>query len=349
VLKNTGNRQEPFVYGSLGGDDVPLVPGQPVVSTPAPASSPQAEARRDYELALQVGNRSALNAFLAQYPDGFYASLAKLQLEKIAAEETRLAATEKARLAEQERARLASEGAQKGQQAKAEADAKAAEQARIAAEKAKQIAQDQAAAAEQNRAATEKSASVAPAADKTQPDKATNLAALTPGPPPAGLTKSVQVELRRVGCLTAAADGEWNAASQRSLMLFNRHAKTKFDVKLANLDALDAIKLKSSRVCPLVCDHGFKADGNSCSRITCAQGSFLNDDNECEKRRDKKPVAMRERPEANQAPGAKPVLARPSRAPSSGAGLGQYGQPLSGPERDAGCNSYQAAFSGKCP
>ena len=28
VLKNTGNRQEPFVYGSLGGDDVPLVPAQ---------------------------------------------------------------------------------------------------------------------------------------------------------------------------------------------------------------------------------------------------------------------------------------------------------------------------------
>src|SRR6266478_7894727 len=26
VLKSTGNRQEPFVYGSLGGDDVPLVP-----------------------------------------------------------------------------------------------------------------------------------------------------------------------------------------------------------------------------------------------------------------------------------------------------------------------------------
>src|SRR5205823_13688474 len=26
VLKSTANKQEPFVYGSLGGDDVPLVP-----------------------------------------------------------------------------------------------------------------------------------------------------------------------------------------------------------------------------------------------------------------------------------------------------------------------------------
>jgi uncharacterized caspase-like protein len=311
VLKTTSNRQEPFVYGSLGGEDVPLVPAK---AAPAPAPNPQAEARRDYELALQIGNESALNAFLAQYPDGFYASLAKLQLEKIAAEEARIAATEKARLAEQERAKLAAEGAQQVQQAKADADAKAAEQARIAAEKAKQVAQEQAAEAERKRVATE-----AQAADKTPETKAVadnaaasratltgekaqgekvekgpNLAALTPGAPQAELTKSVQAELRRVGCLNASADGEWNAASERSMALFNRHAGTKFDVKLASLNALDAIKLKSSRVCPLVCEHGFRADGDRCSKIACAEGSFLNDDNECEKRRAKKPVASRD-------------------------------------------------------
>jgi uncharacterized caspase-like protein len=314
VLKTTSNRQEPFVYGSLGGEDVPLVPAKVVPVTSAPAPNPQAEARRDYELALQIGNKSALNAFLAQYPDGFYASLAKLQLEKIAAEEARIAATEKARLAEQERAKLAAEGAQQVQQAKADADAKAAEQARIAAEKAKQVAQEQAAEAERKRVTTE-----AQAADKTPETKAVadnaaasratltgekaqgekvekgpNLAALTPGAPQAELTKSVQAELRRVGCLNASTDGEWNAASQRSMALFNRHAGTKFDVKLASLNALDAIKLKSSRVCPLVCEHGFRADGDRCSKISCAEGSFLNDDNECEKRRAKKPVASRE-------------------------------------------------------
>src|ERR1700680_4286598 len=53
VLKTTSNRQEPFVYGSLGGADVPLVPAKA-----APAPNPQAEARRDYELALQIGNKS---------------------------------------------------------------------------------------------------------------------------------------------------------------------------------------------------------------------------------------------------------------------------------------------------
>ena len=309
VLKNTGNRQEPFVYGSLGGDDVPLVPAKVVPA--APASNPQAEMRRDYELALQIGNKDALNAFLAQYPEGFYASLAKIQLAKFAAEEARVAATEKARLAEQERARLAAEGAQKGQLAKADADAKAAELARIAAEKAKQIAQEQAAEAERSRAATEKPAGAAAAAEKAQVDKGVdkgaNLASLNAGPPQADLTKSVQAELRRVGCLSAAADGEWNAASQRSMALFNKHARTRLDVKLASIDALDAIKLKSSRVCPLVCEHGFKADGNSCSKITCAEGSFLNDDNECEKRRANKPVAKRDTDDRRD----RPALERP--------------------------------------
>src|SRR6187397_2029987 len=71
VLKTTGNRQEPFVYGSLGGEDVPLVPAPAKVEPPASAPNPQAEARRDYELALQIGNKSALNAFLVQYPEGF--------------------------------------------------------------------------------------------------------------------------------------------------------------------------------------------------------------------------------------------------------------------------------------
>lgn len=318
VLKTTSNRQEPFVYGSLGGDDVPLVPAKVAPVTSAPAPNPQAEARRDYELALQLGNRSAMKAFLAQYPDGFYASLAKLQLEKFSAEEARVAATEKARLAEQERARLAGEGAQKAQQAKANADAKAADQARIAAEKAKQVAQDQAAEAERKRVATETIASVSGAGDKAEPGKGTNLAALNPGPTPADLTKSVQGELRRVGCLTASADGEWNAASQRSMALFNRHAGTKFDVKLASLDALDAIKLKSSRVCPLVCERGFKADGDRCSKISCAEGSFLNDDNECEKRRARKPVASRDTDERPDRPARERPKAGSSTAGSPG-------------------------------
>jgi len=323
VLKSTGNRQEPFVYGSLGGDDVPLVPARAVTSEPAPSS--QAEARRDYELALQVGNKAAFSVFLAQYPDGFYASLARLQLEKIAAEEARVAATEKAQATEAERARLAAAGARKEAQAKAEADAKLAERARLAAEKAKQVAQDQATEAERKRTETAAAdaAAVKPATAAPPVEKGTNLAALTPAPPPADLAKSVQSELRRVGCLSAEADGDWNAASRRSLSLFNRYAGTKFDVKIASSDALDAIKQKSSRVCPLVCEHGFKADGDHCSRIACADGSFLNEDNECEKRRGKTPVVKRDEDVRQDRPFRERVRPEASSAKPRASGSGQ--------------------------
>jgi uncharacterized caspase-like protein len=341
VLKATGNRQEPYVYGSLGGEDVALVPGKAV----AAPSNVQADARRDYELALQLGSKDALNAFLAQYPDGFYASLAKIKIAAISAEETRVAATEKARLAEQERTRLAAEGAQNAQQAKAAADVKAAEEARVAAEKTKQTLQEQFAEAERNREAVDKAAIAKSAAEKladrnSTPDKAApaeapqqKLAALpdpaaaappsppSPSPPSATeLGKSVQAELRRVGCLIGFADGEGNAASRRAVELFNKSAGTKLDVKLASLDALDAIKAKPARVCPLICEYGSKADGDRCVKITCAAGSFLNDDNECEKRKSREPPSARR--DRDERP-ARVVRERPPAQASAGKPSGQ--------------------------
>ncbi|WP_141935089.1 caspase family protein [Bradyrhizobium sp. UNPA324] len=313
VLQATGNRQEPYVYGSLGGEDVALVPAAKA-EEPIQAANPQSETRRDYELALQLRNKPALNAFLSQHPDGYYANLAKLQLNQLEAEEARVAATAKAQQAEEQQARLMSQGAQRADREKAAADLKAAEEARVVAEKAKQAAQEQAAEAERKRTAPESTIVAAlsennpavestvadsPAAAKSAEDNKTpKLAALSAEPrqtdiAKADIAKSVQSELSRVGCFTGAVDGQWNAASQRSLALFNRHAGTKFDVKLASLDALDAIKVKPERVCPVICDHGYRASGDQCIRITCAEGSFLNDDNECEKRRGKKPVAKR--------------------------------------------------------
>ncbi|WP_315756872.1 MULTISPECIES: caspase domain-containing protein [unclassified Bradyrhizobium] len=361
VLKSTGNRQEPFVYGSLGGEDVPLVPGVPRVVTQmpvAPPANPQADIRRDYELAMQVGNKGALNAFLAQYPDGFYASLAKLQLEKLTAEENRAAASEKARATEAERARLVAEGARKDTLAKAEAEAKAAEQARIAAEKANQLAQQQAADAEKKRqeqqlaAADNPRAATSPGAPAAAAlQQGPEVASLTPPSQPADLAKSVQLELRRVGCLTEDADGDWGSASRRSLSQFNRYAGTKLDTQAASADALQAIKLKQARVCPLVCQHGYKSDGDRCTRVVCAEGSFVNDDNECEKRREKKPVARRGQDDGD-VPSRRRARAAPEPGlplPNAGVGIGSapgYARPqtqAARPPRSTGqiyCDAY---------
>ncbi|HZC98589.1 MAG TPA: caspase family protein [Bradyrhizobium sp.] len=306
VLKNTSNKQEPYVYGSLGGDDVPLVPAKPVAAQPAP-NEQDATMRRDYEFADRVGTKPVWDAFIERYPSGFFTALARAQRDRLGAE-ARVAATEKARLAQEEKVRLAAEGAKQAEQAKAAAQAKAAEEARTAAEKAKQIEQAKVAAAEQARVAAEKAAAESAAAAKAEAENAavakveaeskpqeqkqqvTSLPAETPAPDPKPssqeIVRSIQIELKRVGCFTGSVDGDWNSTTQRALNSFNKRAGAKLDVKLINLDLLDAIKRKPARVCPLICESGFRAVSNSCKRIVCEQGYTLNDDI-CEKRRDR--------------------------------------------------------------
>jgi uncharacterized caspase-like protein len=94
VLAETHRKQEPFVYGSLGGSTVALVtaPGAmsvtdaaPVAAAPPAASDPDAPARRDFDLANLVGTAQAWDAFLVRHPSGFFADLARQQREKLAA------------------------------------------------------------------------------------------------------------------------------------------------------------------------------------------------------------------------------------------------------------------------
>ena len=314
VLAATANRQEPYYTGSLGGEDMALVPA-PVV----PAKM-VVDPRGDYELAERVGTKEAWDSFISAYPSGFYSDLAKAQRNKLAAEAVRLAATEKARVATEAQARLAAEGARASEQAKAAAQSKAAEDARLAAEKNKQaedakvaLAQ-QAKATEEQRAAEEKAKrpDVIASAEQPRPeqpavekprDQAT--AALPPAdqakastsdqPVAADIPRLLQSELKRVGCNAGEVNGEWNAPSRRALDAFNKAAGTKLDVKVASLDALDAVRAKSGRICPLDCDSGYRASGDHCVKIVCDDGEVLGANGSCHPRPEHhaKPVARR--------------------------------------------------------
>ncbi|MEW6395145.1 MULTISPECIES: caspase family protein [Afipia] len=392
VLKVTNNKQEPFVYGSLGGNDVPLVPA--VAAAPvAQQTDPNSSLRRDYELAERVGTREAWDYFIATYPDSFYAKLAQAQRNKLAAEEARLAATEKAKTAQEEQTRLAIEGAKKAEQDKAAELARKAEQQRVAAELAKKAEEAKLAEAEKAKAAAlakaeeraraaadKKAAEDARVADaarlaaekkaaeqKTTEQKASDdkpigpVAALTPdqsAPKPdapvivADVPKQLQIELKRAGCYAGATDGNWTAAAQKSLDLFNKNAKTKFDIKLASADALDAVKARQGRVCPLVCEWGYKADGDKCTKITCRVGYEVGDDNTCEKIEVKKkpePVAKREEQPASS---KKPESKQSSTPPCSMA-AGTSFTALSGtsnpcPPREAKPEASKEALYARC-
>ncbi|HET7122503.1 MAG TPA: caspase family protein [Bradyrhizobium sp.] len=89
VLKMTGSRQEPFVYGSLGGGNISLVPPPPV-----PRETPVSDIKTDYELVEKVGTARAWQVFLATHPNGFYADLARAQIERLSTQQPRLASLE---------------------------------------------------------------------------------------------------------------------------------------------------------------------------------------------------------------------------------------------------------------
>src|SRR5262245_43763283 len=78
VMKITGGRQEPFVYGSLGGGNISLVP-----APEKPIDPDIAKVKGDYELVAQIGTKKAWEVFLGTYATGFYADLARAQLAKM--------------------------------------------------------------------------------------------------------------------------------------------------------------------------------------------------------------------------------------------------------------------------
>jgi uncharacterized caspase-like protein len=317
VMSATGNQQEPYTTNSLGGNDVALVPAPAVPAAPLMAASDaSASLRRDYELAERVGTMEAWDSFIAAHPAGFYTDLAKAQRNKHIAETERAAAAEKARAAAEERARLAAEGAKAEEQARAAERAKAAEAERLAAEEKKRAEEARLAAteaskqAEQHRLAADEAEKLeqARAAAGASPRPGTDL----PSPPqsagpvvasatrsdtkperqtPPDLPRQLQSELKRVGCKTGNVGGEWNASARKALSLFNDNAGTKFDAKVASLDALDAVRGSQGRVCPLECERGSRASGDRCVKIACDGGYALGANGSCERR----PARERER------------------------------------------------------
>ena len=217
-----------------------------------------------------------------------------------AAEAAKLAAEEKKRV--EEAAVAAAETVKQAEQAKL------AEQQRLAAENAKkpeQEKQEQAklVAVEPPKPATnaasakpaEPAVAVASPSD-TAPADAVPVDAVPARPHPRDLPRQLQIALKRVGCKTGDIDSEWNASGRKALSLFNDNAGTKFDVKVASLDALDAVNARQGRVCPLDCEHGYRADGDKCVKITCDNGYVLGANGNCQKRPEREHVRERRQP-----------------------------------------------------
>jgi hypothetical protein len=317
VLKRTLNRQEPFVYGSLGGDNLALVP------SPAKPVDADADARVDYEFAAQLGTKDVWDSFLVRHPTGFYANLARAQMSRLATAEKSQVVADNARRDAEEQAAQKAEKLQKRADETAKSQAAAAQQQLVEqskkeleeARKQAELAQQRADAARQEveqakRQAVEDAQRQLGEAKSAAKSDAEKIALLAPGqgqdrsamplsPPPqlgqADIARLLQAHLKRVGCNSGKVDGEWDDGSQRALELFNKSAKTQFDTKLASLDALDAVRNELDRVCPMICPTGQRTDGDRCIQIGCDSGYVLNSSGSCEKRPERAQERVHER------------------------------------------------------
>jgi len=81
VLRITGGKQEPYIYGALGGGTLALAP---VGAVTAPVLPPVANTLQvDFDAAMAAGTVVALDAFLDKYPSGPLANTARRERERL--------------------------------------------------------------------------------------------------------------------------------------------------------------------------------------------------------------------------------------------------------------------------
>jgi hypothetical protein len=82
VMASTSPRQEPFVYGSLGGRTISIVDA-PASSSASPAPSVADPAAQAWAAVKDANSIAALEAFIRRFGDSFYADWARLRIDEI--------------------------------------------------------------------------------------------------------------------------------------------------------------------------------------------------------------------------------------------------------------------------
>jgi uncharacterized caspase-like protein len=86
VVKATGGKQELLVLGTFGGSAVALLPEKETTRQIAvlPAQQADPEQQQHFDAADRVGSRAGFDAFLAKYPSGALADMARARRDRLA-------------------------------------------------------------------------------------------------------------------------------------------------------------------------------------------------------------------------------------------------------------------------
>jgi hypothetical protein len=114
----------------------------------------------------------------------------------------------------------------------------------------------------------------------------------SPSPDPEVLARSLQSELKRVGCDPGPIDGIWGDRAREALDKFARSTKLALPMEEPTSAALDAVTSRKDRVCPFECDEGERrVDG----RCVAAKPSREPTENRRTRRTEERPRAARQR------------------------------------------------------
>lgn len=93
--------------------------------------------------------------------------------------------------------------------------------------------------------------------------------------------RSMQSELRRIGCDAGTPDGKWGPKSRAALSSYAKHASVDLTSLEPTFSLLDQLEKQDGRVCPLVCKVTEVESNGQCQRKTCSSGQRLNSRGEC--------------------------------------------------------------------
>ena len=135
-----------------------------------------------------------------------------------------------------------------------------------------------------------------------------------PAPASEELARAQQKELDRLGCSPGTPDGKWGRRTRTAMEIFNRETKLSLETKAATMAALDAMKMRNGRVCPLVCSPLEDKVGERCVAKNCPEGQHLNSSGICfAPKKDEPTKIVREKKpaKARTATREKPIKERP--------------------------------------
>jgi hypothetical protein len=288
VLNVTGDRQEPFTYGSLSGKPIYLVPSEKPSVSPPPADQNSAEllfwtSVKDSRVAADY------RAYLARYPSGIFAVLAANRIAELERSPSMPPTDSSAafssprpdELAWQLLKETSDEAALKHFAAQyPDSPLRKDAEARIAALEAAHAAQPKPPSPQEivwNLVKDSTDLSELRRFVKQFPDSARRveaeqkIAALTAAAEitsannvdPHALAVSLQFELKRVGCFNGVLNGELDEATRAAARNFAKFASIKMPDELSP-DAVKAVRGFNRRVCPLVCAKGERTEGDRC-------------------------------------------------------------------------------------